>query len=81
MSIAVTLRDATTGHIRLDQLNDGSPRWKASADLKPIIAQKLGLGDSAVSEGAPADGPIEAILELVNYLDNTLWRFDRIIET
>ena len=71
------LSDATTGHISLDQSSDGSTRWEATAQLKPIIVKKLHeTSNKWLITGGRADGPFDALVELARQCAVELWRFE-----
>jgi hypothetical protein len=77
VSVATSLRDATTGHITLDQSPRSESGWEATAQLKPIIAMKLyGVSATWQMTGGVADGPFDALVELARQCSQELWRFE-----
>lgn len=79
MSITTALRDATTGHIMIDQTWNGpEPAWVASAILKPIIVIDIHhVKDSPFYSvfGGPSETPIDALVSLAGICAGELWAF------
>ncbi len=77
VSVATSLRDATTGHITLDQSPRNESGWEATAQLKPIIVKHLyGIQVEWRVTGGIADGPFDALVELARQCSKELWRFE-----
>ncbi len=73
MSIHSALRDATTGHIKLDQAPIEG--WIASAILKRIISDRLHEGKEYTLTSGRESSPIDAIVGLSLVCENELRRF------
>ena len=77
MSVATSLRDATTGHITLDQSPRSESGWEATAQLKPIIASTLyGEGTTCQITSGVEESTLDALMELARQCAKELWKFE-----